>query len=85
MKIRVEMKFGKKQPVWTSQLFSYVELSKKITGLGIWNRFGTDLGRIPPFQIFGYLGEKMNDGRHAAQERTNFNYAVVQVLMQEYL
>jgi hypothetical protein len=41
----------------------FLNFDRKITGLGIWKRFGTDLV-IPNIWLFGRLGEKTNYFRH---------------------
>ena len=53
--------------IWKNDSLSgYVDFfpkfRQKITGLGIWNRFGTDLA-IPNIWSFGRLGERTNFGR----------------------
>jgi hypothetical protein len=53
MKIRVEIRFGKK-PVQKCHLFP--KYRQKITGLGICNRSGTDLV-IPNIWVFGLQNE----------------------------
>jgi hypothetical protein len=62
MKIGVETRFEKKQPVETYQLFPQIYTKKS----QVW-AFGTDFEwilAIPNIWLFGHLGKNTNYGRH---------------------
>ena len=61
MKIGVETRCGKLSALNMSTFF--LNLDRKITGMGIWKRFGTDLS-ILNIWLFGCLDKKTNYGRH---------------------